>query len=349
MGLERDEIVLIVPDHLECRRPALTGTRCLCDQHLDAALGIARANEIFGVSRMFDHPSLGDKHAGIRTRFVDDLARLRNRQILARIGIEIKLDDRRYFTVPECEHHRDLLGWIDRITLLHHFGDEIQGDVEVGTVASNIVGFKTRHTVLPFPDGMPLFRVVVKSAKYPMRNWIDLVENFEDITLYHGTSIESIVDILSQGTIRHREGIDGSHNGVSFTSDLKIAWDFAHSDMRDGDFLHTEILGEEINCRGSVLVFHDQTFVSQLENLQNFNDGLESEWRSFGDVPASVISHILVHRKDLERYVSDFERARNAGYSPSWFTEREWMEYFNTGKVRAVENLMANPLIRFVS
>ena len=59
--------------------------------------------------------------------------------------------------------------------------------------------------------------------------------------LYHGTTIEHLIGIFIKGTIDQSSGQDDGHDGVSFTSDIDVAKNFAHEECHDSNVLYREV------------------------------------------------------------------------------------------------------------
>lgn len=190
-----------------------------------------------------------------------------------------------------------------------------------------------------------------------MRNWLNLFEDEVPPVLYHGTPIENLISIFLAGVIYAREDIDEGHLGVSWTSDLHVAKSFAHSDSRDGDYLHTEILMlPHPTFKGAVLVAHGAA-LGRLEEYDDGGDGMksEAEWRTFGDVPISAISGIMVDRAEIEQYRAVLLAHQDHKTKPwpqmpeeNWADHEEWGTKFLTDpkRMEVIEMLLSSPMLQ---
>lgn len=170
--------------------------------------------------------------------------------------------------------------------------------------------------------------------------------------LFHGTLIENMIMILESGIIEYRDGIDDwldVHDGVSLTTDKKVAWGFSHTDTHDGDTLHNEFSDEDGDSHGAV--FHIDPSKVHVSYVRYNDSDAEAEWRTHeADIPLSAVTGIEIHRNDLIKYLRDFSLAKEEGYDPnSIFTEKDWNQFFNDPKKLAVmAGLMNHPLIRLI-
>lgn len=190
-----------------------------------------------------------------------------------------------------------------------------------------------------------------------MRKWMNLLESEAPDILYHGTPIENVISMLMTGMIHAREEIDKGHFGVSWTSDLTVAKGFAHSDSRDGDLLHTEILQiDQPIQKGAVLVARSSA-LGRLDEYDDGGDGLksEAEWRTYGDVPFSAVHQVIVDRRELEEYRAtllahrDHEPQSWPEVDPKvWPAHYKWAKDFlaDPKRLAAIDGLLNGPLLR---
>lgn len=189
-----------------------------------------------------------------------------------------------------------------------------------------------------------------------MRKWMNIMENEVPPVLYHGTPIENLISMVMTGMIYAREEIDEGHHGVSWTSELVVAQGFAHSDSRDGDYLHGEILQLPNPSKGAVLVANSSA-LGRLDEYDDGGEGLksEAEWRTYGDVSFSVVHKVLVDPREIEQYRDtllanrDFQPQPWPDVDPSYFSEHEkWARDFLTDpkRLQAIEYLLTGPLTR---
>jgi hypothetical protein len=186
-----------------------------------------------------------------------------------------------------------------------------------------------------------------------MRHFIDIIESAsKPDVLYHGTTAESMIGILSSGVIEYRDGIDawlGIHDGVSLTADKDVAWAFANTATHDGDLLHNEFSDEDDDNGGAV--FHIDPSKVGASYVRYNNSDAENEWRTHEeDIPLSAVIAIEIRKQDLVNYLDHFQKARAEGYpDSSVLSEKAWNEFFNDPKKLSVmKGLMSHPLIRFV-
>lgn len=147
-----------------------------------------------------------------------------------------------------------------------------------------------------------------------MRNWINLFENAQlPEMLFHGTPTEGLIGIFLAGKIEHRAGIDRGHHGVSFTSDIDTAKQFAHYDGHEESNLYIEALLDIRHDRaktGAVIYCHSAN-LGRIEAYDDSDgDDLEREWRTYGDVPLAAISSIALIPDEIRAYRDDYLKAR---------------------------------------
>jgi hypothetical protein len=195
-----------------------------------------------------------------------------------------------------------------------------------------------------------------------MRKWMNLFEQEAPPTvLYHGTTIENLISIFMSRIIEHRPDIDEGHHGVSFTSDIRTAKGFAHSDSRDGDYLHSEILNmSHPRFNGAVFVAHSnalgrlEPYAEDSDSPNWTEDMSEHEWRTFGDVPLSAISKVYVDKREVEQYRDVLLAHQNHTPKPwpgvdqeYWPQHAKWATDFvrEPKRLAAIEEILKSPMV----
>lgn len=143
-------------------------------------------------------------------------------------------------------------------------------------------------------------------------------------TLYHGTPAENLLTIFMTQQLRPM-ACDEGPAGISLTGDIEIAKRFASSDCRDGDFLHTEILGiEQPDMLGAVLEF-DRASLGELVPYCITGRRCEDEWRSLTPIPFTAVRRIYVPVEEIILYRDlllanrNFEPQPWEGVDPEYF------------------------------
>lgn len=128
----------------------------------------------------------------------------------------------------------------------------------------------------------------------------ELTEAVRDYPLYHGTSIASLSQIISENELHSKNNWDDYGGGVSLTSDIETAEGFA----KEREYFST--YGENV---GAVLVFSSSDIRSNfgLRRIKFSGDGSEKEMRTANDIRpfSSHIKKIVLKRNDFENISED--------------------------------------------
>lgn len=142
-----------------------------------------------------------------------------------------------------------------------------------------------------------------------MRQFIDLIETFQQDVLYHGTSVYAAAAILVSNVLEAGDHDDGPH-GVSLTREPKVARTFGRAvDYRDADNAFTNAgqgFYTKTETQGVVMAF-DGTLLKRDHRIVNHawdGDESESEERVVGkgfEVSKYLLS-FTVSDDDLEEW-----------------------------------------------
>lgn len=137
-----------------------------------------------------------------------------------------------------------------------------------------------------------------------------LVESFgSSPKLYHGTSIDNVVQIVSSGVFEPA-GSDGYGDGISLTRNLETAESFARSTEHGYDDQLSYYFNADIETRdfrhGAVVEFDRARLLGkghEIKEIDYHGDGSEAEERVLGSIHGlDCVSAIYVDREDLEWY-----------------------------------------------
>lgn len=146
-----------------------------------------------------------------------------------------------------------------------------------------------------------------------MRQFIDIIAEAVVSKLYHGTSIEALAGILSSGAINASppDDYDDGHVGVSLTFDFDTAMKFAEeAKERDWDNQWNSPVNDSV-----VLAFAQNAISNTVGGKKVLWDGSnsEAEFRTFGPIPASMITDVKVDKPSLEWWIESFEETGDDG------------------------------------